>query len=478
MTDKARILKEVSKSTIDLMGKEPFYAHIFSTMNKDVVNDKRVVPTMGVGIFKDRFFLYINSKFWDESLTTPELRMGVIKHEVLHIIFKHVIADTKGKNQELCNIAMDMAVNQYIGKSMLTKGGVFVEDFFPGKKHEGKSWEYYYKLLAKDLKKTKARIAILIKERKNKTGDKDGKGKGGDGNKQVKHTHINDGNEQGNKPEQKPDEHTISVVNENGIPKNNSDKTLKTSNNGKGDQDVNDLSFDSHERWYEIKKLSSAQKELLDTRIDSLIKDSIKKTPKESYGTLPGDIVAEIDKITNYKPIINWRREIRMFTAMTGKTRIQNTMKRPSKRFGTTPGTRIIREKQLIVAVDTSLSISNDVLQLFFSEIYHLWRTGIKIHILECDTKIGNEYDYKGVTPKGVTGRGGTIFDEPVKYLNKSKYDGMIYLTDGDGLIDITPRYPVLWAITNQEHNDLKTVLSNYSFLPGKKIKLDNPNKL
>lgn len=155
--------------------------------------------------------------------------------------------------------------------------------------------------------------------------------------------------------------------------------------------------------------------------------------------------------IERQQPQVDWRRTLRLFAASAGRTRVSHTMKRRSKRFGVRPGTRIKRFSKLAIALDTSGSVSDAELSIFFSEIHSIWRQGTSVVIIECDMFVQRSYPYRGSTPENVAGRGGTEFDPVFEYLNDHRheqFDGCIYLTDGYACTpEIRPPCKLLWVI-------------------------------
>jgi hypothetical protein len=68
------------------------------------------------------FPFLISPKFGEGYRGTYKLndseRIAVLKHETLHLVFKHLFRNRKYcTNSFLYNIAADLVVNQYIGKS-------------------------------------------------------------------------------------------------------------------------------------------------------------------------------------------------------------------------------------------------------------------------------------------------------------------------------------------------------------------------
>ena len=163
------------------------------------------------------------------------------------------------------------------------------------------------------------------------------------------------------------------------------------------------------------------------------------------------------------KPAQDWRRILRLFVGAGQRTFLQNTLHKPSRRYGTNPGLRIRNKHKLLVALDTSASISEEALQAFFQEIQRLWRLGTEILIVECDTQINNVYLYRGKMPTVVSGRGDTNFDAALEYANiHSNADAVVYFTDGKGPASpVKCRKPLLWMILGN---------ASVEHLPGRKI--------
>ena len=133
--------------------KEPFYAHFLSGIIREVT-DK--VPTAAVGFKSGKIALYVNENFFLKELRSMTERVAVIKHETLHIIFKHLFRmKTKDYDNRLFNIAADLVVNQLISPWKLPDSAVTLETFRELKLPPDKSVEWYYENLKKTASKDK-----------------------------------------------------------------------------------------------------------------------------------------------------------------------------------------------------------------------------------------------------------------------------------------------------------------------------------
>ena len=110
--------KVMNDLLINFLFTEPFFADIIRSLNK-VETDK--IPTAGVSIENGSYTLYWNYEFINSL--TPQQKIGLMKHECYHLIFKHV---TKRKQEphKLWNIATDLAINSIIPLVELPDGGL------------------------------------------------------------------------------------------------------------------------------------------------------------------------------------------------------------------------------------------------------------------------------------------------------------------------------------------------------------------
>lgn len=168
---------------------------------------------------------------------------------------------------------------------------------------------------------------------------------------------------------------------------------------------------------------------------------------------------------------VHWRKLLRQFAQSSRSTFIKDTIHRPSKRYGVYPGVRVRRRQRLLVAVDTSGSLSREEQAEFFSEIRYLARAGAEVTILEFDAEVKRVYPYRRQRPEFLVGGGDTNFLPVLEYANAGeRWDGLIIFTDGFAPIPrIGIRLPVFWVITGQ---GLSPATDMYQSLPGVKIKL------
>jgi predicted metal-dependent peptidase len=186
--------------------------------------------------------------------------------------------------------------------------------------------------------------------------------------------------------------------------------------------------------------------------LEPLMVESARRVGASTIGRLPGDLAVRIQALLDGADgAIDWRRALRLFASSSRKTRLQATLRRPSRRYHTFPGIRLTRGQRLAVCVDTSGSIDESQLTAFFGEIYRIWRAGAEATILEIDAAVHHTWVYRGRPPTRVTGRGGTAFEPGLAAVRQAvpPFDGCVYLTDGHGPAPSTsPGVPLLWVVT------------------------------
>ena len=136
------IQDQVARTTKTLIFTEPFYGLFLIGINKQY--SKRI-PTAGVSKYGIGMQLTINPEFYNEL--SEDHRFGLIKHELLHIAFGHLLLRDLYSNHKLFNIAADLEINQYILESKLPTGGLLLSSFPELKLPKKAGTKKYYELL-------------------------------------------------------------------------------------------------------------------------------------------------------------------------------------------------------------------------------------------------------------------------------------------------------------------------------------------
>ena len=118
------IQDQVARTTKSLIFTEPFYGLFLIGINKTYSEQ---IPTAGVSKCGIGMQLTINPEFYNEL--SEDHRYGLIKHELLHIAFGHLLLRDLYSNHKLFNIAADLEINQYILESKLPTGGLLLSSF-------------------------------------------------------------------------------------------------------------------------------------------------------------------------------------------------------------------------------------------------------------------------------------------------------------------------------------------------------------
>ena len=403
MAKQKNINDEVSRCIIQLLLKEPFYAHLLSGIVRTISDDTQ---TAAVGIKNGKVNLFINENFFLKELTTFSSRVAVVKHETLHLLFKHLFRyDLKKFDMNIFNLAADLVVNQFIGKWNLPKNAITLSVFPDLGLEEDQSVEWYYKKL------------FALKKEMNQSDSKKNEGKN------------------------ESEDEESNAENKSSAPL--SSEALE--------KILNEKSHSDHSKWGQAN--SENQLSAIETDLDRMIVQAKDRTPAKDFGTLPSGIIHLLNAIIEKRnPKINWKRALKIFSSSSRKTKVKYTVKRISKRYGTRPGIKINRYQKMAVAIDTSGSIAMSDYSLFFSEIHAIWREGAEIQVIECDAAVQRVYEYKGKIPEFIQGGGGTSFDPVFEHLKKDrfkKFDGCIYLTDGyANEPKIKPPCKVFWIVT------------------------------
>lgn len=225
-----------------------------------------------------------------------------------------------------------------------------------------------------------------------------------------------------------------------------------------------------HQFWADaFDDLEPEQTEALEAVWQHQIKDLIAREATASFYRLEEPLRELIERsLRSQAAAVDWKRVLRMFATNSRKMLLKDTIRRPSKRYGTVPGIKIRRHQKLIIALDTSGSLPTAMLRVFFREIHQLWRTGAELTIVECDDQIRQQYPYRGQKILDVAGRGSTAFDPAIRLANDRLVDGLIYLTDGFGPIpEVSPRMPALWLIAPQ---GIRPDSRTWARLPGRVV--------
>jgi predicted metal-dependent peptidase len=427
----------LSKTSKELMLKEPYYGFFLLMLNK--VWDSKRVPTAGVSKNGINYQLAINPTFW-ESLSELN-KLGLLKHELLHIAFGHLTTFFKFTDRKLANVAMDMEINQYIDNSWLPGGDYTKEEFDTLKASIVSELES-----AKENDAPQEELQVIASKLPSR------------GIMIEDYTEMNLAARAGcryyyDKLKEAQDEKK-----QNGTCGCDAmDELLDNIASG----DVPD-----HSTWDEFEDLTEAEHKLIEKQLQKVLSDAKEQTVKKR-GNVPGEIEGVIIIEEIVAPKFDWRGYIRRFTGVSTKVFTKKIRRKENKRFDANPGLKVKMRQHMLLAIDTSGSVSDNELKEFMGEMHHIFKCGVDITVIQCDTSIRSIEPYKGKFEMNVLGRGGTEFDPVLEYYNanQNKYTSLVYFTDGECYTDVKPKGNVLWVLSEQSYMN--------ESLPGKVIKLE-----
>ena len=230
--------------------------------------------------------------------------------------------------------------------------------------------------------------------------------------------------------------------------------------------DIENGNVPDHGTWEEFDDLSEAEKKLIDRQIQKVLSDAKEQTVKKR-GRIPGEIEGVITIEEIVAPKFDWRGYMRRFTGISTKVFTKKIRRKENRKFPESPGLKLKMKQHMLLGIDTSGSVSDSELQEFMSEINHIYKAGVDVTIVQCDTDIRSIESYKGKFELNVIGRGGTEFDPVLNYYNdnQKKYTSLVYFTDGECYTRVKPKGHVLWVLSERSNMNDE--------LPGKVIKLE-----
>ena len=120
-------LKELSELKYKLSFSDPFMYIFFSLIG---VEFNKAAPTACLYRLNNFINIGINPDFWD-TLQTNEEKLFIIKHEMYHLILKHVTSYWDNYDKDIMNISMDLYINYLLSKDSsvkIVKGGCYYND--------------------------------------------------------------------------------------------------------------------------------------------------------------------------------------------------------------------------------------------------------------------------------------------------------------------------------------------------------------
>jgi len=175
-------------------------------------------------------------------------------------------------------------------------------------------------------------------------------------------------------------------------------------------------------------------------------------------GKLPSALDRMLSEVLD--PKVDWREKIEALFARkigTGTYNWKSPDRRLIVRDIVAPGRSGFGADTIVVAIDTSGSIGNDELKMFFGEMAGILEDlrPRRLLVVWCDAKvhrvdeIDEPSDLYGLRKKGAPGGGGTSFIPVFDWMagEEIQPEALVYLTDGYGSFPAgQPSYPVIWG--------------------------------
>ena len=384
-----------------------FYANLIGQCS--VKMNTSINSPAGVLFRDDHYELFINPNEFD--ILPLEQRLGILKHEMLHILNGHVNRQ-KERVHKPWNYATDCAINQLIERSHLPDYGIFPDTLIPGAKvPENKSSEQYYDLIKNEMENQDNKC-----QKCNGTGeeqDADGKS------------------------------HQCSECNGSG----EEPGTPEGSGRGK--------LLDDHSLWGQSEGSEELQKDIT----KNMIEKSISETQK-SQGIIPNGISGFLE-IHSRKSELNWKKVLR---GIVGNKKVgkRSTIMRSDRRF---PQRTDLRGKtkdrmfNLLVVSDVSGSVSDTALLALWGEVQHICDiTKTAVDLIQVDS---NPFPPEKLEKKTKLierkAQGGTVLSPALETAKKHKLDFQAivvttdgYISDSDAQRFLDTGKKVIWLIEKE----------------------------
>jgi predicted metal-dependent peptidase len=175
----------------------------------------------------------------------------------------------------------------------------------------------------------------------------------------------------------------------------------------------------------------------------------------QQAGKLDGEMARMVDFLL--QPELPWRNLLTHY--MTSIARDDYSYTRPSSRRGDPAIYPSLRSAQIdiVIALDTSGSISKGEIQEFISEVDAVkgqLRARITLHACDSELSKNGPWVYESweefIPPKDLSGGGGTSFDPIYTWANQldKRPDLLVYFTDAEATFPKSaPDFPVIWLV-------------------------------
>jgi len=399
----------------------------------------------------------------DEIRLTGYYR-AVIKHELLHVMLKHLIADNTRHNAELNNLVMDALINIMIPEIPKLKfPSLTPEEVLEGKKGSALfimaseyaidrsfTWEQYYDYLIKKYpEQTKDLTSSYIEIKVS-------------GNNQPDQSQS-----KGAGQNEKQDSESQNGGNQSKDDAGDEEKSGSSSGKEKDGKLIQDPAFNTQG---DIRPVPASE---LPEDVVEQIEDIFKEVAERTRGLERFKMIGSLAIDTSKKISNNWRQALRKMFKDGSIVEKHYSMKRLDRRTDMPPAKKsTYRGGNVYILIDTSGSVSDVTLQNFASEVYGLLRKyKYKYKAFTFTVGVTSEIDIRKLRSGklDIEDRGGTDVGEALKEIlkNHTEPDVFIVLTD---LYDDVPtpsdfaNKQVIYALPKEHDVDNEALLKKYHY--------------
>jgi len=382
--------------------------------------------------------IYWNDEFV-KTLTDSQIQ-AVLVHEACHVIWEHPLRNVSKKwNHDIWNVATDYVINAWVVYDL---GMELPEDGLLDRKYHGKSAEQ----VARELTNNNEALEDAIEEMKSKSDDSD-ESESDEGDSQNDDGDSDDGNED---ESQDGNGSGKSLLDELADMKPSMGEVWMPK-----DEDGNPL---SESAMAEVKE--NIQRAIL-------MADKLEGCSEGGTSTMNGAVQqlneTYVDWVDVMRDLLNSAKSNNPTWSRLNKRHSWRGVNLPSNDNEPQGG-------EIVVAIDTSASVSQQELNIFATETQNLCEEcGInKVRVTYCDTSIAknpttgewwDEFDLDNEELEfNLRGGGGTRFEPPFNLFNDETEDtedviAFVYFTDGYCSVDaeVEPSVPVIWALSTNE---------------------------
>jgi len=188
--------------------------------------------------------------------------------------------------------------------------------------------------------------------------------------------------------------------------------------------------MDNHQNFGDV----DAETQIVaEQRLKKAMSNAAQNAMGNGWGSISKSMQKEI--LSLLKSTINWKKVLRYFVKTSQRSSKKGSIMRVNRRHPYVfPGRKASRSANVAIAIDQSGSVSDELLNAFFSELNGLASVA-NFTVIPFDHKIDETKIFQWKKNQNIkTERvmcGGTNFDAPTDYVNqKGCFDGLIILTD------------------------------------------------